>query len=200
MKLLNRLRKSAQRVIDPIGRVISRSGISPNALTCLGLAFSAAAAYLFWQGYQLLAGLALLVGGVFDILDGAVARASGRTTNFGGFFDSTVDRYADLLIFSGIILGFRSGRIAEESFMTGLGVPIGLVALSGSLMVSYVRARAESAGSGRLDVGIMERAERLIILGIGALLSLTGYSIVIIAVLTHITVIHRIIVARRRLG
>jgi len=199
MYLLNQLRDRAAEIIEPAGRFISRSGIGPNAITCMGLVFGIVSAVFFGIGNQPLAGLMLLIGGVFDVLDGAVARASGRETKFGGFLDSTIDRYVDLLLFSGVIFGFLSGKIPEAGFMTGWGWALGIVALSGSFMVSYVRARAESAGSGKMDVGVMERAERLIVLGIGALLSLTDYAVLIIAVLSHLTVIQRIVVAKKRL-
>ena len=187
-------------VMDPVGRAISRAGIGPNAVTVLGLIICLISAAIFGLGNQALGGLVLLIGGFFDVLDGAVARASGRETRFGGFLDSTADRYADLLLFSGIMFATVSGSIQEPGFMAGQGWIWSLAALSGSLMVSYVRARAEAAGSGRMDVGIMERAERLILLGIGGLLSLTCYALVIIAVLSHLTVLHRIIEARKRLG
>lgn len=197
--MLNRLRKRAARLTDPVGRAISRSGVGPNVVTCVGLIFGVSSAAMFGLGNQPLAGLMLLVGGVFDMLDGAVARASGRETRFGGFLDSTVDRYVDLLLFSGIIMGFITGTIQEAVFMRGWGWAWGLAALSGSFMVSYVRARAESAGSGRMDVGLMERAERLMVLGIGALLCATDYAVLLVAILSHLTVIQRIIEARRRL-
>lgn len=197
--MLNRIRGWASRAIEPVGRAISRSGIGPNAITCLGLIFGGLSAAMFGMGNQVLAGALLLAGGVFDLLDGAVARASGRETSFGGFLDSTVDRYVDLLLFAGIISGFIYGAIPEAEFMRGWGWAWGLAALSGSFMVSYVRARAESAGSGRMDVGLMERAERLIVLGIGALLCVTDYAVLLVAVFSHLTVLHRVVEAKRRL-
>jgi archaetidylinositol phosphate synthase len=198
--LLNRLRDRVKGWIMPVARLFARSGVSPNALTALGLVCGVFAALLFAAGEQLLAGVVLLVAGFFDLIDGAVARLLQKETAFGGVLDSVVDRYVDFLLFAGIIYGFIFHRIAEPGILLGWGWLWGLLAIVGSFMVSYLRARAEAAGSGRLDVGLAERAERLIILAIGALLGWTPYAVVVIAVISHITVVQRMVAARRRLG
>jgi archaetidylinositol phosphate synthase len=140
-----------------------------------------------------LAGLALLICGFFDVIDGAVARLAGRVTAFGGVLDSVADRYVELLIFVGIIYG----GLIEVGYLPGW--LWGLLALTGSLLVSYTRARAEAEGSGKLAVGIAERGERFLILAVGGLLALTGYAVVLIVILAHLTVAQRLVVARRRL-
>jgi archaetidylinositol phosphate synthase len=195
--VLGKFRDRVGDLVKPVAETIARTGIGPNALTLIGLVVGFAAVFFFVRGEQLLAGVFLLIAGFFDVIDGAVARVSGRETAFGGVLDSTVDRYLDFLIFAAIIYAFWSGAIEEPGFMPGWAW--GLLAISGSFMVSYVRARAEAAGSGRLDVGVGERAERLLILAIAAGLGMTGYAVVLIVILTHLTVLHRITVARQRL-
>lgn len=195
--MLSRFRDRANDLIRPVAQAIARTGISPNMLTFIGLAAGILAAFFFARGEQLLAGLVLLIAGFFDIIDGAVARVLRRETAFGGVLDSVVDRYVDFLIFAGIIYAFLSFRIAEVGLIPGWAW--GVLAIVGSFMVSYIRARSEAAGSGKLDVGIAERAERLLILAIGALVGYTQYAVVIIVVLTHLTVLQRLFVARLRL-
>jgi archaetidylinositol phosphate synthase len=199
--VLNRFRDRVSNWIRPFAEAISRTGISPNTLTFVGLVFGVLAAFLFAKGEQPLAGFTLLVAGFFDIIDGAVARVLKRETAFGGVLDSVADRYVDLIIFAGIIYAFMTipPMIVEPNFTPGWGWAWGILAIVGSFMVSYVRARAEAAGTGKLDVGFAERAERMLILAVGALVSYTGYAVVLIAILTNLTVAQRLVVARRRL-
>ena len=196
--MLSRFRDWANDLMRPVAEAIARTRVSPNTLTIIGLAVGLVAAIFFARGEQLLAGLTLLVAGFFDIIDGAVARVLGRETAFGGVLDSVVDRYVDFLIFAGIIYAFISLRLAEVGLIPGWAW--GILAIVGSFMVSYIRARAEAAGSGKLDVGVAERAERLLILAVGALVSCTQYAVVIIVVLTHLTVLQRLFVAKLRLS
>lgn len=197
--MLSRVRDRAKGWIKPVAEMFARSGASPNALTAIGLVFGAIAAFLFAMGEQLLAGIVLLVAGFFDIIDGAVARLLQKETAFGGVLDSVIDRYVDFLLYAGIIYASIAGSIAEPSFILARGWLWGLLAIAGSFMVSYIRARAEAAGTEKLDVGIAERAERLIILALGALLGYTLYAVVIIVVITHITVVQRMVAAKQRL-
>lgn len=191
--MLDQIREKAEGIIEPIARKFVKVGFTPNSLTCIGIAFGIIAAFLFAQGEQPLAGLALLTCGFFDVIDGAVARLAGRVTAFGGVLDSVADRYVELLIFVGIIYG----GLIEVGYLPGW--LWGLLALTGSLLVSYTRARAEAEGSGKLAVGIAERGERFLILAVGGLLALAGYAVVLIAILAHLTVAQRLVVARRRL-
>jgi archaetidylinositol phosphate synthase len=199
--VLSKIRDRTDNLIKPVAEAIARTGIGPNMLTLIGLLVGIGVAVLFARGEELLAGVFLLVAGFFDIIDGAVARVLKRETAFGGVLDSAVDRYVDFFIFAGIVYAFidafESGAIAEPGIMPGWAW--GILAIVGSFMVSYTRARAEAAGSGKLDVGIAERAERLLILAIGAILGLTGHAIVLIVILTHLTVIQRMVVAWQRL-
>lgn len=200
--MLSKIRDRANDLIKPAVEMIARTGIGPNVLTLVGLLVGIGAAFFFARGEEILAGIFLLVAGFFDIIDGAVARVLKRETAFGGVLDSTVDRYVDFFIFAGIIYAFMHDKIAEPGLMPGW--VWGILAIVGSFMVSYTRARAEAAGSGKLEVGIAERAERLLILAIGAILgltgyALTGYAVVLIVILTHLTVIQRLVVAWQRL-
>lgn len=191
--MLSKARDRANSLIRPVAEAVARTGITPNSLTFLGLAVGMVAAFLFARGEQLLAGVVLLICGGFDIIDGAVARVSGKETAFGGVLDSAVDRYVDFLVF----IAIAYGGLAEAGIISGwLWV---FIAIVGSFMVSYIRARAEAAGSGKLDVGVAERAERMLILAIGAIIGFTRYAVVIVAILTHLTVLQRLFVARLRL-
>ncbi|WP_156165792.1 CDP-alcohol phosphatidyltransferase family protein [Methanosarcina sp. 2.H.A.1B.4] len=170
--------------------------LSPNTLTLLGFAVSVAAGAAFALGKPFEGGLLILLSGVFDILDGGVARAKGRTTPFGGVLDSVCDRYSDGLMFLGIMAGAIYGRLG---FTPVLGIEVWLwagFALIGSFLVSYTRARAESAGCRKLSIGIAERTERMLILALGALLGLLGWALVLIAIFSHITIIQRVLRAK----
>lgn len=185
--MLNRLRPQVKYILDPIAKKIR---INPNILTVLGLLVSLISAYMFATGNLLMGGLLIALSGFVDMLDGAVARNNFKTTKFGGLLDSTSDRFADAFILIGIIYGGYVNWI------------YGILALHASLTVSYVRARAESEGI-KCNVGIAERAERLVIIMIGAFLSyftniqlfnmnLLGIAVVVIMILGYITVIQRL--------
>jgi archaetidylinositol phosphate synthase len=166
-------------------------GLTPNLVSAMGIAFAvfSALSYWKWQSHSFLPALAplfLLISGFCDALDGALARLYGKTTVFGGFLDSLLDRYADALIFSGIILG----ELCHLFW--------GLAAIMGSLMVSYARARAEATGVKMETVGIAERAERLVILAAASFLNIVwmealSWGVVILAILTNLTVLQRIV-------
>jgi len=142
---------------------------------------------------QIIAGILLLIGGFFDVLDGAVARENNRVTDFGGVLDSVSDRYADSAVFIGIMWG---GGLAIPGYIENEWI-IGAVALVGSLLVSYTRARAEAAGTGKLNIGLAERAERMLLIIVGAFLGILNWVVLIVALISHLTVLHRMIVTRR---
>jgi archaetidylinositol phosphate synthase len=156
-------------------------------------------AYLYWSAqFQItrlpFAALCLLISGFFDALDGVSARLHGETTMFGGFLDSLLDRYSDALILGSIILGWLT--------TSTLWLFSGIAALVGSLLVSYTRARAEAAGVKMETVGLAERAERLLIIVIASLLTLVWqdalrWSVALLAVLTHLTVLQRVVYFRK---
>ena len=191
--MLSEIRKKVAPLVEPVARAFAKAGFSPNSLTMIGLLIGSAAAWLFADGKTILAGIALLVCGAFDLIDGAVARLTGKETAFGGLLDSVIDRYVDFAIFIGIIYGGLADLWILPSWAWAT------LALTGSFMVSYTRARAEAAGSRKLDVGIAERGERILILALGGLLGLTRFAVAIVAILAHATAIHRIIVAKKRL-
>lgn len=164
---------------------LASRNVNPNLITFTGLAINIFAATSFAFGRMMLAGILIICAGAFDILDGAVARKSGRVSSFGGFFDSVIDRYSDLIIYIGLIMFFA--RIGAYGT-----VVLTSVASMGSILVSYSRARAENVIES-CKVGFWERPERLVLLILGALSSNVIRALWILAVLANVTVIHRIL-------
>jgi len=181
-----------RRFIDPVALAVSRTGLTPNALTALGLVGSLAAAALVAGGYFLVGGLVVLAAAALDLLDGALARATGRVTTFGGVFDSVLDRLGEAAVLGGVLFHFSEGGHRPEVMLT-------FIAVVGSITVSYVRARAEAAGL-KLTDGIFTRPERVIVLGLGLLVDQMLIALWILAVLTVFTALQRLFVVWRRLG
>jgi len=152
------VRRWAERGIG----IFRDSPITPNMLTLFGLAITAFGAALVAMGHLLLGGIVLLFAGLFDILDGALARAAGKVYRYGAFLDSTVDRYSEGVVYLGILIYFLDRHDHLDSVVV-------LIALAGSFLVSYVRARAQSLGF-TCDVGILARPERVVIIVAGLLL------------------------------
>ena len=177
------------RVLDAIVRGFAASGVNPNFLTFIGFGINLLAAYLFAYGYFRWAGLTIIVAGLFDMTDGRVARLEGRVTPFGGFYDSVMDRYSDLCLLIGLLIYY--GRINRFLY-----VSLVAVAMIGSVMVSYSRARAENVIPS-CKVGFLERPERVVLIIIGALFDRMAPVLWLIAVLSNVTVIHRIIYTRQ---
>ncbi|MGC9997009.1 MAG: CDP-alcohol phosphatidyltransferase family protein [Terriglobia bacterium] len=177
------------RVLDAIVRGFAASGVNPNFLTFIGFGINLLAAYLFAYGYFRWAGLTIILAGVFDMTDGRVARLEGRVTPFGGFYDSVMDRYSDLCLLIGLVIYY--GRINRFQY-----VSLVAVAMIGSVMVSYTRARAEIVIPS-CKVGFLERPERVVLIIIGALFDRMAPVLWLIAVLSNVTVIHRIIHTRQ---
>ena len=171
--------------LKAIVRAFVWSGITPNILTFVGFVINLVAAYLFAYGYFRWAACVIIFAGLFDMLDGRVARVSNRVTPFGGFLDSVLDRYSDLSLLIGLLVFY--GRINRFWYVT-------LVAVSmiGSVMVSYTRARAENLIPS-CKVGFLERPERVVLFIIGALFDRMAPVLWIIAVLSNLTVIHRVV-------
>ena len=158
--------------------------ITPNNLTLVGLLINGIAAYCYYRGFLILGGMVLLLAGFFDMLDGAVARAGDSASKIGAFNDSVVDRYSDFLILSGILTYFaKKGELGN--------VILVLVIICGTFLVSYIRARAELVIP-KCAVGLMERAERIIVLAAGSLFDFFIVSLWFLAVSTHFTAFHRI--------
>jgi soluble lytic murein transglycosylase len=187
--MLSRYRSTTRLWSDPIGRALFRLRLRPNHLTVMGLAVSLLAAAAFVMGRVRVGGLLVLLAGLFDFCDGSLARASGQVTPFGGFLDSVIDRYSDLVVLLGIVVLFAGMQHMR-------GAVAAMAALVGSLMVSYTKARAESIGV-ECNVGFMERPERMICLIAGAILDLLEPALWVLAVLSNITAVHRILFTRR---
>lgn len=176
---------ACNKVIRLIVRALALSRIHPNVLTFIGLLINAAAAALLASGWFLAAGIAIISAGIFDMVDGRVARETNRVTRFGGFFDSVLDRYSDLILLMGLLVYYASINRFFYVVLTA-------VVMTGSVMVSYTRARAECTIP-RCKVGFMERPERVVLLIIGALFDRMAPVLWVIAVLSNLTVMHRMI-------
>jgi CDP-diacylglycerol--glycerol-3-phosphate 3-phosphatidyltransferase len=172
-------------IIDRIVRWLALSRIHPNVLTFLGLLINIWAAWLFALGSFRSAGLVVIGAGLFDMVDGRVARATSQVTRFGGFFDSVLDRYSDLALFMGLLVYYASINRFFYIVLTA-------VVMTGSVMVSYTRARAENTIP-KCKVGFLERPERVVLIIIGALFDRMAGVLWVIAVLSNLTVVHRMI-------
>jgi soluble lytic murein transglycosylase len=187
--MLGRYRETVRLWSDPVGRGLFRLRLRPNHLTVIGLIVSFFAAAAFITGRVRWAGGLLLLAGLCDLLDGALARVSGQVTAFGAFLDSVIDRYSDLIVLLGIVVLFaRTPHVR--------GALVAMAGLVGSVMVSYTKARAESIGV-ECNVGFMERPERMICLIAGALLDLLEPALWVLAVLSNLTALQRIVFTRR---
>ncbi len=173
------------RIIEKIVGALALSRIHPNVLTFLGLVINIWVAVLFAAGRFRTAGVVLIGAGLFDMVDGRVARETNRVTRFGGFFDSVLDRYSDLAVLMGLLVFYASINRFFYIVLTAL-------AMTGSVMVSYTRARAENAIP-KCKVGFLERPERIVLLIIGALANRMAPVIWATAVLANLTVVHRMI-------
>jgi CDP-diacylglycerol---glycerol-3-phosphate 3-phosphatidyltransferase len=196
MPSLESLRGRVYGIIDPLIAVLVRHRVHPNLLTTLGFLATLAAGLMFHQHHVRTAGLLILLGGFFDILDGRVARLTELGSKFGAFYDSTLDRISEIAVFMGILSLYNSYR--QELGDVGM-IYLVMLAMAGSLMISYTRARAEALG---LDcrVGLMPRAERVVMIGGAALFFGEAWNglalkvvIVILAVLTNLTAFQRIV-------
>ncbi len=184
--LSSKFRGTANSIIIPIAKIFAFLKISPSLLTFLGLVSSVSTAFFFYEGRLSLALIFLILTGFFDVMDGAVARLLNKTSDFGAFFDSVLDRYSDAAVLIGLTL------YLEEYLL-------GMLALTGSFMVSYTRARAEHFIP-KCDVGLGERAERLIILIAALVVAVAGlypsvevlyYGLVLLTLIAFSTAIER---------
>ena len=190
--LTERIGDALARPVERLARVFAR--VSPDVLTITGLALNGVACAFFafagGQDYRSplllrIGGLVALAASIFDMLDGRVARLRGRETKFGAFLDSTMDRYSDMLLFMGLLVLYaRMDRTPDMVLVW--------VAAFGSFMTSYARARAESLIP-RCSVGLLERPERIVLLGVGALANRMVAALWIIAVLSNVTAVQRVV-------
>ncbi len=194
---MHRLRSLLSPIVDAIARFFVKLGFSPSGLTVVGVLLAAVAAGLISQGMLAAGGIMVLIAGVFDMFDGAVARMTDRATKFGAFFDSVMDRVSEAIVLLGLLWFYIED--GEQ-----LGAMLVYVAIVGSTMVSYARARAEGLGI-ECKGGLMQRPERVASLGIGiivgqwwepAVLIVLG----VIAALTVVTTVQRVVETARGAG
>ena len=187
--LTNTARAWGARIIQPIARLLTRLGLTPNTVTVLGFLLSAAVALVLASGRLTLAGLLLIATLAFDAVDGTMARTLGTTSRFGAFLDSTLDRWTELFLYGALVWHYL--QIGQD-----VNVLLAVAAMSTSVMVSYTRARAEGVGLPCKE-GIFTRFERMVVLIVGLLFGVTPWALGIIAVLAGITAVQRIFVTKR---
>ncbi len=179
------LRQSSQGIVNPIAGLINRTGLTPNMLTFIGLLLNVGVAAVLAGGSIRLGGWLLLFAASFDALDGALARLTGRQSRFGAFFDSTLDRYSEAVIYGGLLIYYVDQGVRTEPLLV-------YAAIIGSLMVSYSRARAEGLGL-ECKVGIATRLERVLIIAAGLILNQVTLALWLVAILSNLTAVQRIV-------
>lgn len=203
--MLTKLKPEFQKLIAYLAQAFHKIGVKPNTISFLGFISGVFSGIFYWVAgtlyvdlsayrvYMSLALLLLMFSGFCDALDGALARIHGEATAFGGFLDSMIDRYVDSIVLLGLILGGLCDLIW------------GILALIGSLLTSYARARAESAGITMESVGLVERAERIIVISISSLVEIAftplyalRVGIIVLAIASNLTVVQRILYFYRR--
>lgn len=182
-------KESLRQLLNPLVWLLSTMRVRPDTLTFMGWGLSIGAAILFGVGYIKSAGAVMLLAGLFDALDGAVARETGRMSSFGAFLDSTLDRLSESAVFVGIVFFYASASRPYEALVAG-------VAMTFSLLTSYTRARAEGLGL-KCEVGILERAGRVVILSVLSLLGFVTVGVGLVAVGALVTTVQRMIYVHR---
>ena len=198
MRILNRhFINGFYAVVNPIGEFLEAAEVHPHIITSVGLIFSIFSGLLFWKGFIFFGGVVLIISGACDVLDGRLARKTNTQSRFGALLDSTVDRYSEIAVYMGLAAFF------DSPFIHALII----LAIAGSLLTSYVRARAEGLGI-ECKVGLMQRPERITFLATGAVIgsifdfifrtdqALLFLAILGIAILSNITVIQRMLLVR----
>ena len=181
----------ASYITNPIVTVLGKTKLKPNTLTFIELAISIGVAYAIVTGYFLLGGVLVLVSGLFDLLDGALARFTKQSTKFGAILDSAVDRISEAAIFCGLLIWYLPKEGAT------LEIVAIFAALIGSFLVSYIRARAEGLGL-ECRVGLFTRAERVIVLAVGLLVNQVFIALWVLVVFVYITVAQRLLYLRKQ--
>ena len=180
------LRPFLRKYLLLLGQAIARTGLSPNALTVIGVLLNCGVAAIIAAGELRLGGVLLLVASAFDVIDGAVARATGTTSRLGGFLDSTLDRYSEVVVYVGVLIYLLGTDDAE------LGAVLVLLSATGALLISYARARAEAAGY-NATVGLAARTERVILLALCLVFARPLWALWVLAAVTHLTALTRIL-------
>ena len=182
------LRVVFRSILDPIGGLLNRTGLTPNTVTLLGLLGSAVAAYYVAQGQIVLGGIIMLIAWPIDALDGTMARLRGEASDWGAFVDSVTDRYSELIILGALLYHFT---IHDQD----VAAVVTFAAAAGSILVSYVKARAEAQSFSARE-GLLTRAERYIVLGPSLLFNAPFVGVWIIAILANFTALQRILQVR----
>lgn len=168
-----------------VGSWFAKLGVTPNMATLIGLGLNVIVAVILGFGHPVIAGILLLLASAFDMVDGAIARATNTISKFGGFFDSTIDRYSEIVVYVGLLAWLNTTNDDHlGSFLT-------LVAATGALMISYARARAEALDY-KASVGLVARPERVILLALCLIIQRPMWALWILAILTHVTAVWRI--------
>jgi CDP-diacylglycerol--glycerol-3-phosphate 3-phosphatidyltransferase len=186
-------------IFEPVVGLLTRRRVHPNVLSSIGFLVTCSSGFFFHQHHVRTAGLLILLGGLFDLFDGTVARRTGLASAFGAFYDSTLDRLSEIVVYLGLLSLYNDYRLELGDVAMIYWI---VLAMGGSLMISYTRARAEGLNV-ECHVGLMQRAERVILIGLAALLfgesTLAGQQglvlkvvIVALAVLTNLTAVQRI--------
>ena len=183
--------QTPRRLVAPLVALLGRLGVTPNLLTLVGLLFNGLTGLVLSQGHFTWGALLVLLSGAFDLLDGSLARSTGQASRFGALLDSTLDRWGESLLFGGLLIHYWARPGAIE-------VPLLFAAIVGSLLVSYVRARAEGLGID-CEVGLFTRGRRIVLLAAGLLVGQVAITLGVLAVLTNFTAIQRLVYARKLL-
>ena len=188
--MLNNLRGILQPTLEKIGKAFASTGLSANFWTFIGLVFALASALVYGLGIEfglIIGGILLLVSGFFDMVDGQVARATGKTSQKGSYLDSMFDKIAEVAIFLGLLVGGYA-----EPYLVMLAITL-------SLLVSYARAKSDALNIKLQGVGIGERAERLLVIAIIGIIGYMESAVVIVVVIAGITLVQRMIVTAKNI-
>jgi len=183
LTLTDLLRKRFGGTLEPIARLVGRTGVSPNAVTLTGVVLNLGVAWILAQGHMRIGGLLVPLVSLFDALDGTLARLTGKRSRFGAFLDSTMDRFSEAIVYLGLLVFYTRLGAGREILLI-------YVTIVGSLMVSYARARAEGLG---LDckVGLLTRLERTVVLTVALILDQVPTALWVLAILTNFTAFQR---------
>jgi len=188
--VLNNLRDTLKPALEKMGRGFAATGLSPNFWTSVGLGFALLSAVVYGLGIEfglIIGGVLLLVSGFFDMVDGQVARVTGKTSKKGSYLDSMFDKIAEVAIFLGILVGGYA-----EPYLVFLAITL-------SLLVSYARAKSDIINVKLQGIGIGERAERLLVIAIIGIIGFMDYAVIIVVIIAGITLIQRMIVTTKNI-
>jgi CDP-diacylglycerol--glycerol-3-phosphate 3-phosphatidyltransferase len=195
MRVRASLERGLRRVVDPIIDWMVQARVHPNTLSTLGFLITCSSGFFFHSHQVRTAGALILAGGIFDLFDGTVARRTGLASPFGAFYDSTLDRLSEIIVYAGLLSLYNDYRADANDVVM---IYVVILAMAGSLMISYTRARAEALGID-CTVGLMQRAERVILIGAAALMfgeqgngAVLRIVLWVLAISTNLTVVQRI--------